>query len=266
MTVESVPSFWMPHMVSNSQRRTTPLGVVVQGRNAAVEGGAALPRLPNDGGTVLGHEQPTQHLLVFQQLIGVFDINVRQHIQNQRRGQEARDCRRPVRVPGADKFKEKLNIGVKIGIVAVLVIVLALIFWVCFFRSSGVTAADSSASQDRPTQSEEPTQTDIPAPTETPTQAGEVFLQLDGAGAGEGNDWLKCHATLLTDGTFTIAVDYNAKNPGIETDSGTWVENGDGSLTLTGTRDFTVTLADGVYAMEVTNAETGIVCELSGNA
>lgn len=86
---------------------------------------------------------------------------------------------------------------------------------------------------------------------------------MDGAGI-DGNDWLKCHATLRTDGTFTITVDYNAENSGIETDSGTWTENGDGSLTLTGTRDFTVTLADGVYAMEVTNAETGIVCELSG--
>ena len=56
------------------------------------------------------------------------------------------------------------------------------------------------------------------------------------------------------------------KSAGIETDSGTWAENEDGSLSLTGTRGFSATLADGAYTMEVTNAETGIVCELSGNA
>ena len=152
---------------------------------------------------------------------------------------------------GRTKFKEKLNTGVKIGIVVVLATVLALTFWACFFRSGGVAAADPNASQEQPTQSEPPAQT------------GDVFLQLDGAGI-DGNDWLKCHATLLTDGTFTITVDYNAENAGIETDSGTWTENEDGSLSLTGTRDFTVTLADGVYTMEVLNTETSITCLLTG--
>lgn len=96
-----------------------------------------------------------------------------------------------------------------------------------------------------------------------PEKQDGVFAQLDGHGTGEGNEWLVCHATLLTDGSFTITVDYNAENAGIETDSGTWTENEDGSLTLTGTRDFTITLADGMYVMEITNAETGIECVLT---
>ncbi len=164
---------------------------------------------------------------------------------------------------GRTKFKEKLNIAVKIGIVVVLAAVLTLIFWACFFRSGGVAAADPNASQDVPTQSEEPTQTDAPAPSEPPAQTGDVFLQMDGAGI-DGNDWLKCHAILRNDGTFTITVDYNAENAGIETDSGTWTENEDGSLALTGTRDFTATLAGGVYTMEVLNDETSITCLLTG--
>lgn len=146
-----------------------------------------------------------------------------------------------------------------------LATLLALIFWACFFRSGGVAAADPNASQDVPVQSEAPAQTDAPAPSEPPAQTGDVFLQMDGVGI-DGNDWLKCHAILRNDGTFTITVDYNAENSGIETDSGAWTENEDGSLALIGTRDFTATLADGAYTMEVTNAETGIVCELSGNA
>ena len=165
---------------------------------------------------------------------------------------------------GRTKLKDKLNTGVKIGIVAALAAVLALIFWACFFRSSGVAAADPNASQDVPAQSEEPVQTDTPAPSETPAQTGDVFLQMDGHGTGEGNEWLACHAILLSDGTFTITVDYNAENAGIETDHGTWVENRDGSLALTGTRDFAATLADGVYTMEVLNTETNITCLLTG--
>ncbi len=164
---------------------------------------------------------------------------------------------------GRTTLREKLNIAVKIGIVVVLAAVLALIFWACFFRSGGVAAADPNASQDVPTQSGEPTQTDAPAPSEPPAQTGDVFLQMDGAGI-DGNDWLKCHAILRNDGTFTITVDYNAENCGIETDSGTWTENEDGSLALTGTRDFTATLADGAYTMEVLNDETSITCLLTG--
>lgn len=127
---------------------------------------------------------------------------------------------------GRTTLKEKLNIGVKIGIVVALAALLALIFWACFFRSGGVAAADPNASQDVPVQSEEPAQTDAPAPSEPPAQTGDVFLQMDGAGIN-GNDWLKCHAILRNDGTFTITVDYNAENSGIETDSGTWAENED---------------------------------------
>lgn len=167
---------------------------------------------------------------------------------------------------GRTKLKERLNLGVKISIVVVLAAALALIFWACFFRSGGVAAADPNASQDVPAQSEAPVQTDSPAPSEPPAQTGDVFLQMDGHGTGEGNEWLACHAILLSDGTFTITVDYNAENAGIETDSGTWTENEDGSLVLTGTRDFTATLADGAYTMEVLNTETSITCLLTGTA
>lgn len=163
---------------------------------------------------------------------------------------------------GRTKLKEKLNVGVKVGIVVATAAVLALIFWACFFRSSGVAAADPNASQG-PDQSEGPTQTDPSTPSEPSADNGGVFLQMDGTGI-DGNDWLKCHATLLTDGTFTITVDYNAENAGIETDSGTWTENADGSLVLTGTRDFIVTLADGAYTMEFVNAETNIPCVVTG--
>ena len=167
---------------------------------------------------------------------------------------------------GRTKLQERLNLGVKISIVVVLAAALALIFWACFFRSGGVAAADPNASQDVPAQSEAPVQTDSPAPSEPPAQTGDVFLQMDGHGTGEGNEWLACHAILLSDGTFTITVDYNAENAGIETDSGTWTENEDGSLVLTGTRDFTATLADGAYTMEVLNTETSITCLLTGTA
>ena len=166
---------------------------------------------------------------------------------------------------GRTKLKEKLNIGVKIGIVVVTAAVLALIFWACFFRSGGVAAADPNASQEPPAQSEEPAQTEEPIQSQEPTGIENLFMELSGTGA-DGNEWLKSRAILLNDGTWTVEFDYDAENSHIQTDNGTWTENEDGSLALTGTRDFTATLADGVYTMEVVNSETTITCVLTGSA
>ena len=96
-----------------------------------------------------------------------------------------------------------------------------------------------------------------------------VYSQLDGNGIGEENAWLACHVTLMTDGTFTVAVDYSAEYANIQTDNGTWTKGEDGSLALTGTRDFTALATDNgngtvTYTMEVVNAETNITCEVSG--
>ena len=166
---------------------------------------------------------------------------------------------------GRTKLKEKLNIGVKIGIVVVTAAVLVLIFWACFFRSGGVAAADPNASQEPPAQSEEPAQTEEPIQSQEPTGIENLFMELSGTGA-DGNEWLKSRAILLNDGTWTVEFDYDAENSHIQTDNGTWTENEDGSLALTGTRDFTATLADGVYTMEVVNSETTITCVLTGSA
>ena len=99
-----------------------------------------------------------------------------------------------------------------------------------------------------------------------------VFVEMSGNGVGEGNEWLVCHVTLMTDGTFTVAIDYSPEYMGIPTDTGTWTTAGDGSLVLTGTaRDFTATASDNgngtvTYSMEVLNAETNITCAVSGIA
>lgn len=44
---------------------------------------------------------------------------------------------------------------------------------------------------------------------------------------------LGCHIYLMEDGTFSVAYDYTADNAGIEAAKGTYVDNGDGTLTLT---------------------------------
>ena len=114
-----------------------------------------------------------------------------------------------------------------------LAAVLALIFWACFFRSGGVTAADPNASQEPPAQSEEPAQTEEPIQSQEPTGIENLFMELSGTGA-DGNEWLKSRAILLNDGTWTVEFDYDAENSHIQTDNGTWTENEDGSLALTG--------------------------------
>ena len=84
---------------------------------------------------------------------------------------------------------------------------------------------------------------------------------------GTGDGWLVCNVVLMGDNTFTVAFDYNAENAGIQTDSGTWVLNDDGSISLTGdSRSFTATTSDGSnYTMDVENVETGVICTVSGS-
>lgn len=49
----------------------------------------------------------------------------------------------------------------------------------------------------------------------------------------DAGGWLGCHIYLMEDGTFSVAYDYTADNAGIEAAKGTYVDNGDGTLTLT---------------------------------
>ncbi len=92
-----------------------------------------------------------------------------------------------------------------------------------------------------------------------------MFLQLDGQGEGE-QSWLKSHVTLNEDGSFALYWDYNAENSGIEGDKGSWEKLEDGSIRLSGQREFTATTQDGsTYALEILNEETGITCQLSGS-
>ena len=161
---------------------------------------------------------------------------------------------------GRTKLKDKLNIGIKILIVIVVAVILALIFWFNFFRTGGVAAADPNTSDG--VTSEEPTQTGEPSGIEN------LYVELTGNGI-DGGEWLTARAILLNDGTWTIEVDYDADNSHIPTDNGTWTTAADGSLTLTGTRDFTAEATDNgdgtiTYTMEVVNEETSITCILTG--
>ena len=154
------------------------------------------------------------------------------------------------------KWKDSVKVPARIGIVVVIALVLALIFWAAFFRTGGVAAADGDQ------QSPAPTASETVQPTESAQPGGDAYLTLTGTGDG----WLVCNVVLMPDNTFTVAFDYNAENSGIQTDSGTWALNDDGSITLTGdTRSFTATTSDGTnYTMDVENVETGIVCTVSG--
>ena len=83
--------------------------------------------------------------------------------------------------------------------------------------------------------------------------------------------WLGCHIYLMEDGTFSVAYDYTADNAGIEAAKGTYVDNGDGTLTLTADsgEEITVSVTDNgdgtkIYAAEVTEANTSIVCNPTG--
>ena len=83
--------------------------------------------------------------------------------------------------------------------------------------------------------------------------------------------WLGCHIYLMEDGSFSVAYDYTADNAGIEAAKGIYVDNGDGTLTLTADSgdEITVTVTDNgdgtkTYAAEVTEVNTSIVCNPTG--
>ena len=157
-------------------------------------------------------------------------------------------------------LKEKITLPVGILIVVVVAALLSLIFFLAFFRSEGVAAADPDSTSS-PSASE-PQETGDPEDQPSQGAGDGVYASLTGTGDG----WLVCHVNLMTDGTFAILFDYNEDNSGIQTDSGTWVENDDGSLTLTGQGGATYTAAfDGTnYTMDVLNNQTSITCTVSG--
>ena len=74
--------------------------------------------------------------------------------------------------------------------------------------------------------------------------------------------WLGCHVNINADNTFTVAYDYNAENAGIVSASGTWERISDTELTLKPESGdpIPVTLADSVWACEVTEPNTNTVC------
>ena len=108
---------------------------------------------------------------------------------------------------------------------------------------------------------------DPSAASAAPAMEG-LLVELSQKDAG---GWLGCHIYLMEDGTFSVAYDYTADNTGIEAAKGTYVDNGDGTLTLTADSgdEITVTVtenSDGTktYAAELTEANTSIVCNPTG--
>ena len=108
---------------------------------------------------------------------------------------------------------------------------------------------------------------DPSAASAAPAMEG-LLVELSQKDAG---GWLGCHVYLMEDGTFSVAYDYTADNTGIEVAKGTYVDNGDGTLTLTADSgdEITVTVTDNgdgtkTYAAEVAEANTSIVCNPTG--
>lgn len=108
---------------------------------------------------------------------------------------------------------------------------------------------------------------DPSAASAAPAMEG-LLVELSQKDAG---GWLGCHIYLMEDGTFSVAYDYTADNAGIEAAKGTYVDNGDGTLTLTADsgEEITVTVTDNgdgtqTYSAEVTEVNTSIVCNPTG--
>ncbi len=74
--------------------------------------------------------------------------------------------------------------------------------------------------------------------------------------------WLGCHVNINSDGTYTVAYDYNEENAGIVSDSGKWERVSDTELTLKSDSgaEIPVILADGAWSCEVTEPNTQTVC------
>ena len=164
------------------------------------------------------------------------------------------------RIPAGKKLGKGAKAGICVGIVAVV----ALVFWTMFFRSGSAPAAAASSESAAASETAESTA----APAETEGAKDGLFMELSQTDAG---GWLGCHVYLMEDGTFSVAYDYTADNAGIEAAKGTYVDNGDGTLTLTADSgdEITVTVtenSDGTktYAAELTEANTSIVCNPTG--
>ena len=129
------------------------------------------------------------------------------------------------RIPAGKKLGKGAKAGICVGIAAVV----ALVFWAMFFRSGSAPAAAASSESAAASETAEST-----AASEEAKDG--LFMELSQTDAG---GWLGCHIYLMEDGTFSVAYDYTADNAGIEAAKGTYVDNGDGTLTLT-TADGTV--------------------------
>ena len=162
-------------------------------------------------------------------------------------------------VLGGRTLKRRHKAGIVIGI-TVLAVLVALVL---IMRGPSQPASQSSAADSIAASSDSASSAGSLPVEETPAEG--VFLQLDGQGEGE-QSWLKSHVTLNEDGSFALYWDYNAENSGIEGDKGSWEKLEDGSIRLSGQREFTATTQDGsTYALEILNEETGITCQLSGS-
>ncbi len=156
---------------------------------------------------------------------------------------------------------KKLGKGAKAGICVGIAVVVALVFWAMFFRSSSVSVATASSESAAASETAEST-----AASEEATDG--LFMELSQTDAG---GWLGCHVYLMQDGSYTITYDYNAENAGVEGEKGTYEIGADGTLTLTA-EDGTVHTAaaaanaDGTisYTLEFTEANTSVVCNPTG--
>ena len=156
---------------------------------------------------------------------------------------------------------KKLGKGAKAGICVGIAVVVALVFWAMFFRSSSVSVATASSESAAASETAEST-----AASEEATDG--LFMELSQTDAG---GWLGCHVYLMQDGSYTVTYDYNAENAGVEGEKGTYEIGADGTLTLTA-EDGTVHTAaaaanaDGTisYTLEFTEANTSVVCNPTG--
>ena len=161
------------------------------------------------------------------------------------------------RIPAGKKLGKGAKAGICVGIAAVV----ALVFWVMFFRSSSVSVATASSESAAASETAEST-----AASEEATDG--LFMELSQTDAG---GWLGCHVYLMQDGSYTVTYDYNAENAGVEGEKGTYEIGADGTLTLTA-EDGTVQTAaaaanaDGTisYTLEFTEANTSVVCNPTG--
>ena len=159
--------------------------------------------------------------------------------------------------------KKQLKAPVKAALVAGVFLAAAVICWACFFAAPAAAPAASGSTASSAPAASQPASS---APAENEAPSDGVWLQLDGTGDGEENAWLGCHITLNEDGTFLLTWDYNAENSGIEGDRGSWTKGEDGSIALTGARDYTATTADGaLYTCALVNEQTGIPCTATGS-